>query len=94
MSTEYKEYLLPLREERVRWDVLKTIVSFLNSHGGVLYLAIDQTKGTVMGQKLEKKEQDTFKLFMKQLLEKIHPKVDLKHRQEVAVQFVPLLRKK
>jgi predicted HTH transcriptional regulator len=68
MSTEYKEYLLPLREERVRWDVLKTIVSFLNSYGGVLYLGIDQTKGTVMGQKLEKKEQDTFKLFMKQLL--------------------------
>lgn len=63
--------------------MLRGIVSFLNAQGGAIYLGIDPNKGTVHGQKLAPKEQDSFKLFMKQLLEKVHPKVDLNQRQEV-----------
>lgn len=62
----------------MRWALLKTIVSFLNSQGGSILLGIEED--AVQGQKLSRKEQDTFKLFMKQLLEKVHPEVDLNHR--------------
>jgi hypothetical protein len=79
---EYHHYQVPVKEDKVRWALLRGIVSFLNAQGGAIYLGIDP-KGTVVGQKLSRKEQDSFKLFMKQLLEKVHPKVDLNHRQEV-----------
>jgi len=35
---------------------------------------------------LERKERDNFSLFMKHLIEKIHPKVDLSSKEEVIVQ--------
>lgn len=47
----------------------------------------------MQGQVLQRKEQDCFKLFLKALLEKVHPRVDLNSREEVSVQFVPVLSK-
>lgn len=69
--------------EDIKWALLKAIVAFLNSQGGTIYLGIEDKEGTVKGQLLTRKEQDTFKLFIKHLLERVHPKVDLNNRQEV-----------
>jgi len=83
LTTEYKNYQLPLKEDKIKWALLKTIVSFLNSQGGTIYLGIEDNEGSVQGQLLTRKEQDSFKLFVKQLLERVHPKIDLNNRQEV-----------
>lgn len=84
-AIEFKNCSIPFKDETVKWSVLKSIVSFLNFKGGVIYIGIDEKQGTVKGLFLERKERDNFKLSTKQLIEKIYPKVDLNHKQEVIV---------
>lgn len=83
LITEYKNYALPLKDDKAKWTILKTIISFLNCKGGTIYIGVEDSEGAVIGLALERKERDTFKLYMKQLIEKIYPKVDLNNRQEV-----------
>ena len=83
---------MPLREDKATRTILKTIVSFLNSRGGTIYIGIEDSKGAVQGQFLDRKTRDNFRLWLKQMLEKVHPKVDLNNRQEVLTQYIPVKR--
>ena len=83
LTIEYKNYEVPLKEDKAKRTMLKTIVSFLNSRGGTIYIGINDSSGAVEGQVLDRKQSDNFRLWLKQLLEKVHPRVDLSNRQEV-----------
>lgn len=67
----------------MKWSILKAIVSFLNTKGGTILIGVSPRSSKVDGLFLERKERDNFKLTLKQLIEKIFPKVDLNNRQEV-----------
>ena len=86
LTTEYKNFQLPLKDDKAKWTILKTVVSFLNAQGGTIYIGIEDSLGAVQGVFLTRKDRDNFKLFMKQLLERIHPHVDLNNRQEVVME--------
>ena len=91
---EYKHYILPIKEAKQKWIILKTIVGFLNSKGGTIYIGVDDAQGQVIGQTIARKDQDEFQLFLKGLIEKIRPEVDLVNREEVKVSFVPVVHHK
>ena len=40
LQIEYKNYNLPIKEEKPARTMLKTIVSFLNSKGGTIYVGV------------------------------------------------------
>ena len=40
LQIEYKNYNLPIKEEKPARTMLKTIVSFLNSKGGTIYIGV------------------------------------------------------
>lgn len=80
LTTEYKNFQLPLKDEKAKRALLKAIVSFLNTRGGIVYIGVEDSQCAVQGQLLQRKDQDSFKLFLKALLEKVHPRVDLNHR--------------
>lgn len=45
LKVEYKNYNLPIREDKARRTLVKTIVSFLNSKGGTIYIGVEDNKG-------------------------------------------------
>jgi len=49
LITEYKNYQLPLKDEKSKWVILKTIVSFLNCKGGTIYIGVEDNEGAVVG---------------------------------------------
>ena len=57
--------------------LLKTIVAFLNSKGGTIFMGIDDSNGEVVGLTLGRRDMDEFKLMIKHMLEKVQPMVDL-----------------
>jgi predicted HTH transcriptional regulator len=85
LTTEYKHYQIPLKDNKHKWTILKTITSFLNCKGGTIYIGVEDKEGAIHGIFLERKERDNFSLFMKHLIEKIHPKVDLSSKEEVII---------
>lgn len=48
-KVEYKNYNIPIREEKQRRTLIKTILSFLNSKGGTIYIGVEDNKGEVKG---------------------------------------------
>ena len=40
ISVEFKNYFLPLKDSKPKWILLKTMVGFLNSKGGTIYIGI------------------------------------------------------
>lgn len=40
LTIEHKNYQLPLKDSKHKWILLKTIVSFLNSKGGTIYIGV------------------------------------------------------
>lgn len=67
------------------------ICAFLSSKGGHAFLGIESKTMQVKGIKITTKQQDEFKFYVKELLGKVHPKVDLSNREEVETVFVPVL---
>lgn len=49
LITEYKNFQLPLKDDKSKVTLLKTIVSFLNSQGGTIYIGIEDKQGSVQG---------------------------------------------
>jgi predicted HTH transcriptional regulator len=58
MTVEYKNYNLPLSEPKSKWNILKTIVSFLNSKGGTIYIGVEDVNCKVLGKSLTSKSRD------------------------------------
>jgi len=83
-----------LLENKHKWTLLKTIVSFLNTKGGTIYIGVEDTNCKVVGKLLPSKTRDEFKLYLLQLVEKIQPQVDLIQKEEIIVQFVPVVKSK
>jgi len=50
----------------------------LNSHGGVLYFGVDY-KGTVLGEKISRKDEDAYRLVVDRTLGKFEPLVSTQH---------------
>lgn len=88
ISIEFKEYYLPIKDSKHKWILLKTMVGFLNSKGGVIYVGIEDNQGRVIGQKLARKEKDDFLLFIKSLGDRIIPAVDFYNKEEVHMIFL------
>lgn len=57
-------------------------------------MGVDDSTREVVGTAAELKEQDMFMLDFAQLLDNIQPEVDLRHKEEVKVRFVPVLKDK
>jgi len=55
-------------------------------------MGVDDATREVIGVMAELKEQDQFMLELDPLLDQIQPSIDLRHREEVRVQFVPVLK--
>lgn len=83
MSVEYKNFPVPLVEHKHRWSLLKTIVSFLNTKGGTIYIGVEDSNCKVVGKQLSSKMRDEFKLYLLTLVERIVPQVDLNVKEEV-----------
>jgi hypothetical protein len=83
MFVEFKNYYLPIKESKQKWILLKTLVGFLNSKGGTIYIGIEDNEGQVVGQEIKRKQRDEFLLFIKTLADKIVPPVDFFNREEV-----------
>ena len=58
MKIELKNYTLPIKESRNKWNLLKTICAYLNSKGGTIYIGVEDKDGKVIGNILQRKEQD------------------------------------
>jgi predicted HTH transcriptional regulator len=41
LTTEYKHYQIPLKDNKLKWTLLKTIISFLNCKGGTIYIGVE-----------------------------------------------------
>lgn len=65
LKVEYKNYNLPIREEKGRRILTKTIVSFLNSKGGTIYIGVEDNKGEVRGVELYEEDKADFTKFLK-----------------------------
>lgn len=78
----------------IKQTLIKTIVGFLNSKGGTIFIGVDDATGRVEGVSMNRKEMDLFRLSVKQMLEKVEPKVDLVNQEEVGVEFVPVLEER
>lgn len=57
-------------------------------------MGVDDSTRQVIGVLAELKEQDKFMLQFDVLLNQIEPEIDLRHKEEVRVQFVPVLKDK
>lgn len=55
MSIELKNYNIPIKDQKHRWILLKTIVSFLNSKGGTIFIGAEDSTGEVKGVSIERK---------------------------------------
>jgi predicted HTH transcriptional regulator len=77
MTVEYKNFNIPLQEQKHKWTILKTIISFLNTKGGTIYVGIEDNNCKVVGKQLANKARDEFKLALLQLTERIFPQIDL-----------------
>jgi predicted HTH transcriptional regulator len=40
MFIEFKNYFLPIKESKQKWIILKTLVGFLNSKGGTIFIGV------------------------------------------------------
>jgi predicted HTH transcriptional regulator len=80
LSIELKNYPIPIKDQKHRWVLLKTICSLLNSKGGTIFIGADDSTGEVRGVSIQRKDRDDFKIFIQQLSERIQPKVDLSDR--------------
>jgi len=38
---EFRNYELPIKDNKHRWSLLKTLTGFLNSKGGTIYIGIE-----------------------------------------------------
>ena len=83
ISIELKNYIFPIKEHKHKWNLLKTICSFLNSKGGTIFIGAEDKTGEVKGIMVQRKQLDDFRLFVQQLTEKIKPDVDLSDKEEV-----------
>lgn len=63
-----KNYYFPIKDQKTKWNLLKAICAYLNSKGGTIYVGVEDKDGKVMGNVIQRKEQDEFKLFIKQLV--------------------------
>lgn len=80
ISIELKNYSVPIKDQRHKWNLLRTICSLLNSKGGTIFIGAEDQTGEVKGISIQRKDQDDFKIFIQQLTERIQPKVDLSDR--------------
>lgn len=67
---ELKNYTFPIRDQKHKWILLKTMVSLLNSKGGTIFVGAEDKTGEIVGMEIARKEQDEFKLFIQKLAEK------------------------
>jgi predicted HTH transcriptional regulator len=65
---EYKNFPVPLVENKHKWTLLKTIVSFLNTKGGTILIGVEDSNCKVIGKQLPSKARDEFKLYLLQLV--------------------------
>jgi predicted HTH transcriptional regulator len=55
MVVEFKNYSFPIKGSFLKLTLLKTIVGFMNSKGGTLYMGVDDASGNVEGVTLGRK---------------------------------------
>jgi predicted HTH transcriptional regulator len=53
--TEFRNYELPVRDNRQRWGLLRTLTGFLNSRGGTIFIGVEESQGEVRGMALNRK---------------------------------------
>ena len=46
-AVDFKSYTLPIKEDNIRWNITKSIVSFLNAKGGTIFLGINTNNSVV-----------------------------------------------
>lgn len=51
-------YDLPIKDQLHKFIILKTIISFLNSKGGTIFIGAEDKTGEVIGILIERKQQD------------------------------------
>ena len=55
LTIEFKNYSMPLKQSKHKWTLLKTIVAFLNTKGGTIYIGIEDSDGKVNGFPMNRK---------------------------------------
>jgi predicted HTH transcriptional regulator len=66
-NQEFKDYRWPLENESIRFHLTKTVVGFLNTNGGIIYVGLKEDKNKfveVKGIELSKKQKEDFLYFM------------------------------
>ena len=71
MTIEFKNYDFPIKGSFLKKVLLKTIVAFMNSKGGMIFMGVDDSTGKVEGVTIGRREMDEFRLMIKQMLEKV-----------------------
>lgn len=55
LTIELKNYTFPIRDQKHKWILLKTIVSLLNSKGGTIFMGAEDKTGEVIGLQISRK---------------------------------------
>jgi len=55
MTVEFKNYSFPIKESFLKENLLKTIVGFMNSKGGTIFMGVNDSNGSVQGVRLGRK---------------------------------------
>ena len=79
LMIEYKNYNIPL-EDKGKRTLLKTIVSFLNSKGGTIFVGVEDNKGEVRGVELTPQSQAAFRECIEDMVQHIRPVLSMKDR--------------
>lgn len=78
-NKEFKKYYWPLEKPSLVIHLQKTVASFLNSSGGIIYIGLYEDKNklvSVVGMALRPKEKKDFLCFMKStILSEIYPRI-------------------
>ena len=87
---EFKNFIsIPLKENKHKLIVLKTITAFLNTKGGGIYMGVEDDKCSVIGNLVSKAKQQEFKAFVSDLCRLIYPPVG----EEVKTFFIPVVKR-
>ncbi len=90
MRREYKFYTFPFSQNKIM-TLCKTIVGFLNSAGGIIYLGIKEESNRLRkttGISLNEREKEELLVNVRQICEKIYP--DIIFTRLFQVKFVPI----
>ena len=76
-SQEFKRYTWPISAPNIKNHIKKTIVGFLNTHGGIIYVGVyedKEKKNTVTGIMLDRTKLKEVHDFFRGLVDEVYPK--------------------